>query len=429
MHYVASLTGPHNMGHHRHIWFVLGAAPLFSVLLLTTVLLAQSEHLLYSFPPANADHPTNSTLIIDKQGNLYGAAGGSTNNGMVFELTLVRNRWTEKTIYTFAGGTDGANPQGGMVFDSAGDLYGVTFSGGQHGCGTMFELSPNGKSRWTESVIYSFACGTDGANPRAALILDKLGNLYGTTTAGGDESCQARGCGTVFELSPRGGGNWAETVLHRFAGGNDGYMPFGGVVLDGSGNLYGTAALGGKFGRGIVFRLTPSRKGEWRKTVLHDFGGGNDGAFPAAGLALFAGALYGTTYSGGNPACGVTNGCGTVFQMTQGATGQWQEKVILAFSGTDGIESFATPVLDQAGNIYGTTFEGGSGRCTVCGTAFELTPAPGKWTEIVLHDFGATQTDAGTPEAGVILDPRGHLFGTSSLGGSNSNGTVYEITP
>ena len=123
------------------------------------------------------------------------------------------------------------------------------------------------------------------------------------------------------------------------------------------------------------------------------------------------------------------DGCGSVFQLTRGSEGQWQEKVILAFSGSDGIESFATPVLDQAGNIYGTTFEGGGGPCTVCGTVFELTPVQGKWTETVLHDFGATLTDAGTPEAGVILDARGHLFGTSSLGGSNGNGTVYEITP
>lgn len=394
---------------------------------LSGVAATQSEQVVYSFPPPNADHPTNSVLTIDRQGNLYGVAGSPTDNGMVFELTLVRNRWTKKTIYTFAGGTDGANPQGGMVLDSAGNFYGVTFSGGQQGCGTVFELTPNEKG-WTESVIYSFACGTDGANPRAALILDKLGNLYGTTTAGGDESCQVGGCGTVFQLTPHGEANWAEIVLHRFAGGKDGYMTFGGVVLDWYGDLYGTAALGGKYNRGIVFRLTPDVKGEWRETVLHDFKGGNDGAFPAAGLALFAGALYGTTYSGGNPACGVTNGCGTVFQLTRGYEGQWQEKIILAFSGRDGIESLATPVLDQAGNIYGTTFEGGSGSCTVCGTAFELTLAQGKWRETVLHDFGATQTDAGTPEAGVILGPRGHLFGTSSLGGSNGNGTVYEIT-
>lgn len=428
MHHVESLIAPHNVNHQIRIQFVLAAAPLFAALLLTTVLFAQSEHVVHSFPPPNADHPTTSILTIDKQGHLYGVAESPDDNGMVFELTLVRNRWTEKRIYTFAGGNDGTSPRGGMVLDSAGNLYGVTFGGGQQGCGTVFELTPNEKGPWAESVIYSFACGTDGANPRAALILDKLGNLYGTTSAGGDESCPG-GCGTVFQLSPYGEGNWAETVLHRFAGGEDGYMPFGGVVLDWSGHLYGTAALGGKYGRGIVFRLTPGRRGEWRETVLHHFKGGNDGALPAAGLALFAGTLYGTTYSGGSPACGLIDGCGSVFQLTRGSEGQWQEKVILAFSGSDGIESFATPVLDQAGNIYGTTFEGGGGPCTVCGTAFELTPVQGKWTETVLHDFGATLTDAGTPEAGVILDSRGHLFGTSSLGGSNGNGTVYEITP
>lgn len=416
------------MKHQLHIRFVLRAVPLFSVLLLTTVLLAQSEQVLYSFPPANADHPTASILTIDKQGNLYGVAASTTDNGIVFELKLVGNRWTKATIYTFGGGTDGAYPQGGLVFDRSGNLYGVTDSGGQQGCGTLFELSPN-KGRWTENVIHSFACGTDGANPEAAPILDKLGNLYGTTRAGGDQSCQAGGCGTVFELSPHGAGKWTKKVLHRFAGGKDGSTPFGGVVLAKAGKLYGTAASGGRFGMGVVFTLTRGRKGEWSETVLHDFEGGNDGAAPAAGLAFFGRALYGTTYSGGNPTCGVISGCGTVFQLTQAANGEWLEKVILAFSGWDGIESFATPALDQAGNIYGTTFEGGSGACGVCGTAFRLTFAHGEWTETVLHDFGATLTDAGTPEAGVIVDQAGHLFGTSSVGGKNANGTVYEITP
>jgi uncharacterized repeat protein (TIGR03803 family) len=233
----------------------------------------------------------------------------------------------------------------------------------------------------------------------------------------------------VFELSLHAVGKWTETVLHRFAGGKDGYVPFGGVVLDPSGALYGTAAFGGKYGLGIVFRLTHGGKSQWSEAVLHDFEGGNDGASPAAGLAFFAGALYGTTYSGGSSACGLTTGCGTVFQMMRTANGEWQEKVILAFSGGDGIESFATPVLDQSGDVFGTTFEGGSGPCPVCGTAFELTHAEGQWMETVLHNFGATPTDAGTPEAGVILDQAGHIFGTSSLGGNNRNGTLYEITP
>jgi uncharacterized repeat protein (TIGR03803 family) len=324
-----------------------------------------------------------------------------------------------------------------VIFDKAGNLYGVTIAGGNGcpgGCGTVFELTPS-NGGWTESVLYSFAGGNDGASPEAVLVMDRAGNLYGTTTAGGDQSCQQGGCGTVFELTPAGGGQWQESVLHAFAGGKkDGAQPIfnADVILDKVGNLYGTTELGGKYNLGTVFELTPAQAGGWTETLLHSFRGIPDGQGPAAGLALVGGVLYGTTYSGGK-VCqlrgGAAGGCGTVFQVTPGANGKWIEKVIHRFHASDGIESLATPALDPAGNLYGTTFEGGSGPCGVCGTAFELTPsANGKWTETVLHDFGAPG-DAGTPEAGFIRDKAGHLFGTSVLGGANSNGTVYEISP
>ncbi len=433
-----------NRVQHARVGFALLLACL---LLLPTASWAQTDKVLYSFSGPNQDHPTISILAMDAKGNLYGVASGD-DNGVVFELASAKNKWTESVLYTFAGGSDGAFPQGGLVFDQAGNLYGVTQGGGdgcKGGCGTVFELTPGQNGTWTESVLYSFRGETDGSNPEAALVFDAAGNLYGTTLAGGNESCQSGGCGTVFQLAPGAGGTWNETVLHSFAGGKDGYEPVGGVVIDSSGIVYGTASLGGKFGGGIVFKLTPGKK-KWKETILHNFAGGSDGYLPLAGLALSEGDLYGTTYAGGNGCTvqpvrsagtqigvlqhdGLGNGCGTVFQMTPGAKGQWQETPILKFSGTDGIESEATPVLDKAGNLYVTTFEGGSGACGVCGTALELTPSNGTWTEIILHDFGAESGDAGTPESGFILNKSGNLFGTSSLGGTNNNGTVYEIKP
>jgi hypothetical protein len=189
--------------------------------------------------------------------------------------------------------------------------------------------------------------------------------------------------------------------------------------------------VGGRYGIGTVFELTPVKGGKWKETILHAFKGGSDGDNPAAGLALFEGNLYGTTYAGGDGlSCGSEAGCGTVFQLKLNARGRWGKTVIHKFQGSDGIETFATPFFDKAGNLYGATFEGGSGECDVCGTAFELTPtASGPWQETVLHDFGSGPGDAGTPDSGVILNKSGKLFGTTILGGNDGAGAVYEIAP
>ena len=201
------------------------------------------------------------------------------------------------------------------------------------------------------------------------------------------------------------------------------------MIFDGAGNLYGTTELGGKYGIGTVFELSPTKTGKWTETIIHAFRGSPDGRNPAAGLVLSRGILYGTTYSGGSSTCGVNGGCGTVFQLAPNG-GEWTETIIHSFQGSDGIETLATPVFDPAGNLYGTTFEGGSGSCNVCGTAFELTPVGnGKWRETVLHDFGSRLGDAGTPQSGVTLNKSGKIFGTSSLGGKDNAGAVYEITP
>jgi uncharacterized repeat protein (TIGR03803 family) len=396
-----------------------------------------TERVLLSFTGGNDGSTPAGILTFDNAGNLYGIAvdGGASKNGVVFELTPTKaGHWTETELYSFTGGSDGAGPEGGVIFDKAGNLYGVTTGGGGNGCsggcGTVFELTPGKNGLWTESVLYSFTGGSDGGAPDSILIFDAAGNLYGTTDAGGDKSCDlgdSPGCGTVFELTPAKSGPWTEKVLHAFVGGDGAFPLLAGVIFDGAGNLYGTTSLGGRFSEGTVFELAAVKSGQWKETVLHAFKGGNDGAGPGAGLAFdSAGALYGTTYGGGSQSCP----CGTVFKLTPVSQGHWAETIIHKFVGSDGIGTFATPIFDKAGNLYGTAFDGGGGVCDVCGTAFELTPTPeGPWQETVLHDFGARRGDAGTPLGGLILDKAGRLYGTSELGGNDNVGAVYMMAP
>jgi uncharacterized repeat protein (TIGR03803 family) len=227
---------------------------------------------------------------------------------------------------------------------------------------------------WSEKVLHSFN-DTDGAYSSAGLIFDKNGNLYGTTLEGGDYGCSASGCGTVFELTPTAGGGWTETVLLNFNG-SDGSGPQAGLIFDAAGNLYGTTVGGGTncppFGCGTVFELTPTAGGGWTEKVLHSFGNGTDGANPFAGLIFdAAGNLYGTTYGGGTYRCGAS-GCGTAFELTPAAGGSWTETVLYSFSrGNDGFEPEAGLIFDSAGNLYGTTAVGGTYDG---GTVFELTP-------------------------------------------------------
>ena len=307
----------------------------------------------------------------------------------IFAVTLLvtstwaATNWHEKVLHSF-NGTDGWSPEAGLIFDAAGNLYGTTEYGGTggncgaYGCGTVFELTPNGSGGWTETVLYSFCpqtgC-TDGANPAAGLIFDAAGNLYGTTEYAG-----AYNSGTVFELTPNGSGGWTETVLYSFcsqANCTDGYGPLAGLIFDASGNLYGTTRDGGAYGYGTVFELTPTGGGAWTERVLHGFGKGTDGAGPSYyGKLIFdaAGNLYGMTLSGG------AYGFGTAFELTPTAGGGWTEQVLYSFNnnGADGISPFAGLTFDAAGNLYGTTWEGGIYSCggagSACGTVFELSP-------------------------------------------------------
>jgi len=279
-----------------------------------------TETVLHKFTGSPDGDGPEALLVQNSAGTLYGTTylGGKHGYGAVFKID---GGDKETVLHSFAGPPDGAAPYPGVILDAAGNLYGLTFDGGtgtacDFGCGTAFEVDTTGK----ETILHNFDGGVDGAAPASALIADSAGNLYGTTTAGGNGECGGTGCGTVFELSPQSDGSWKETILYAFcslSGCTDGEAPDRGpLVRDSAGNLYGTTVFGGTSkncagsGCGTVFKLDANGK----ETVLHSFTDGADGGVPVAGLAMdAAGVLYGTTLGGGDATC--VNGCGTVFKI------------------------------------------------------------------------------------------------------------------
>jgi len=405
----------------------------------------------------------------DPSGNLYGADWfGGTGYGSIFELSPSSSgSWTETTLYTFTGPPDGWEPMG-VVRDSAGNLYGTTLYGGAYQnndcvmlpaanrrlnsppsgarpeggssfhCGSVFELSPNGDGSWSETTLYNFTGGRDGATPQGGLVFDREGNLYGTTSNGG-----AGQVGVAFELSPVNGG-WTETVLHNFGGSSDGAFPNGNLAIDAAGNLYGTTPSGNTgttYQNGIVFELSSSG-GTWVETVLHKFGSTkSDGLVPYAGVIVdAAGNVYGTTSAGGAGGgyCGGF-GCGTVYELTRIKNGGWREVILYAFAGTPDASSPDFPVTFGAkGSLYGAAGGGSATSCQLfgpCGTVYKLASSGGRWHEKVLHSF-AGSPDGNQTDSGVIFGPGGHVFGGTTYGGSalctrgsNGCGVVYEVKP
>jgi uncharacterized repeat protein (TIGR03803 family) len=328
---------------------------------------------------------------------------------IVFVAAVVPTRsaqaQTFSVLYSFLGGTDGGDPEAGLVRDAlSGNLYGTTFSGGAYGSGTVFKVDTTG----IETVLYSFKGTPDGVGPHAGLVRE--GNLYGTTTQGG-----AYGYGTVFKVDKKG----KETVLYSFTGaGGDGNYPYAGLVRDAlSGNLYGTTFYGGTYlNYGTVFKVDKTG----HETVLHSFTGGTDGGNPYAGLVrdALSGNLYGTTFGGGDLTCNPPTGCGTVFKVD--ATGN--ETVLYSFTGgTDGGYPRAGLVRDAKGNLYGTTSGGG---VQGYGTVFKVDTTG---TETVLYSFGATAGDGAEPWASLVRDAQGNLYGTTFDGGAYDYGTVFKV--
>jgi len=303
------------------------------------------ETVLYSFAGQAEGETPYAGLVRGKKGYLYGATLYSQDNVSYGTLYKVGPKGVHTVLYTFTGGADGADPYGeNLIFDKAGNLYGTGYGGGTSELGVVFELSAAG----TESVLYSFTGGTDGSRPYAGVVEDKHGNFYGTTLQGG-----AFGFGTVYKLTPSG----TETVLHSFASGSDGATPYGGVILDSKGNLYGTTTYGGSSNAGIVFKVSASGT----ETVLYTFAGGPDGANPTVGVVRDkVGNLYGTTYTGGN-------GDGTVFELSPSGV----HTVLHTFTGgADGAVPDANLILDKQGNLYSTTLGGGIGF----GVVYKVTP-------------------------------------------------------
>jgi len=344
------------------------------------------EKLLHTFQgePIDGQSP-QSSVVFDAAGNLYGTAnGGLFGCGIVYKLTPTKNGpWTETIIHqfnAFNGHNDGCEPVGSLIFDKTGNLYGTTSQGGggttdtfcTNGCGTVFKLAPNKDGSWTESILHALHQGgggsSDGQNPFDSVAFDNVGNLYGTTYFGGfdDE-------GTVFKLTPNKSGKWSETLLFKFHGlvkNTDGEAPYAGVVLDSSGNIYGTTIDGGGgVGEpGVVFKLTPGANGKFEESVIHRFSESRtdqDGLLPQGGLTMdSSGNLFGTTLAGGGQNelfCTDFTGCGTVFKLMPTSNGKWNESVLYAFQGdTDG--GFPAPdhlSIDTAGNLYGTASAGG----------------------------------------------------------------------
>jgi len=366
---------------------------------------------LYSFRgPTDGSNPLGS-LVRDAAGNLYGTTdgGGAQQDGTVFKV----DPSGIETILLSFDVTDGLGPQAGLVLDTAGNLYGTTALGGdRHNAdGVVFKLDPSG----FEEMLHSFS-GPDGNDLRAGLVRDSSGILYGTSYAGGSSQNCFGGCGVVFKIDSNG----IETVLHSFNG-TDGKYPVASLIRDTGGNLYGTTLRGGSSacydGCGIVIKINKTGK----EIVLHRFNR-MDGEYPQAGLVLDAGGnLYGTTIGGGPQHAALANGRGLVFKIEPGG----KETVLHSFSGIDGEYPFATLVQDATGNLYGTTSEGGSGVCYGfgCGVVFKL---DSHGTETILHNFNGSDGDS--PEAALIRDSAGNLYGTTVAGGSSNFGVVFKLT-
>jgi uncharacterized repeat protein (TIGR03803 family) len=364
---------------------------------------------LYSFTGGNDGKVPEGTLMVDRNGNLDGttSAAGANGFGTVFRLNPSSNVLT--TLHSFSTSSGYLTYQG-VIQDSTGNLYGTTVNGGSDSEGTVFKLSPDG----TFTIIHNFIGNTnhsgDGAIPEAPLIMDGKGNLFGTTSEGG-----TTGFGTVFELSPNGTGGYNYTTLHSFNGSSDGSYPVGSLLMDSSGNLYGIAVQGGADSDGTVFQLSPNEGGGYSFSVLHTFTGGNDGAQPYSNLVMDSkGNLYGTTTIDG------PHDLGTVYEITPSSN---TFTTIYGFQGPDGYNPTGNILIDPKGNIYGVTEYGGSGNE---GTVFELSPnGPGGFDLTTLHNFSGS--DGGTPLSGLTADSIGNVYGTTNSGGTNEDGTIFEL--
>jgi len=384
-----------------------------SLLLVSNAVGVGQKKVLHVFNDTPAANPA-SNLVFDAQGNLYGSTNRSGRRackcGTIFRLSpQAGGGWQYQVLYQFKGDGDGGYPVGNLVFDNAGNLYGASY----YGNGNVFRLIQQADGSWTEAAVYTFTGIPDGARPVAGLTIDSAGNLYGTTGAGG-----AYGEGTVYKLTPEGGGEWSEAILYSFSGA-DGMNPEAGVTLDKSGNLYGTTEDGGQYRYGTVFELV-NNAGNWTETVVHSFNGSvTDPGSPYAGVVFdSSGNLYGTE----------TGYSGVVFRLKPSLDGGWTETILHTFGkGNDGDLPWSDLVFDSAGNLYGTTYVGGK---DYQGIIYKLAPVlGGHWRYTVFHNFNFA--DGANPANNpVTFDANGNLFVATDGGGLPQDyGVVLEIAP
>ncbi len=416
---------------------VRAAVSALALVLLLTLGVAQAQtfKVIHDFSGGADGANPYTGLTPYAPGSFYGTAyfGGTANQGVVFSLNRVGSNWSLTPLYSFQGGSDGAQPFAAITIGPDGALYGTTENGGNfgcngYGCGTLYSLHPSpticktANCPWKETQLVQFQGGVDGADPFGALIFDQAGNIYGTTQVGGtSQECLpvGVGCGTVYMLT-RNGNSWIKTRLWSFGQAVQGKEPFNGLVMDKSGNLYGTTFIGGQPEEGTVFQLTQGQFG-WMENDIYVFQGGNDGGLPYVGLIFDqAGNLYGAASDAGSGAGG------TVFELTPSGS-NWNYSVLYGLTNPGGVECgpFGTLVMDAAGNLYGTT------RCDGAyhgGSVFKLTRSGNTWTYSSLHDFTGL-ADGGNPYSSLVFDANGNIYGTASRGGAYSRGVIFEITP
>jgi uncharacterized repeat protein (TIGR03803 family) len=377
---------------------------------------AQTKKTLHAFMGGPDGRLPTGQLISDQSGNIYGATGGSGGifGGVAYQLSPSTGGFSYTILFTFS--TPKPGPYGGFL-----DLNNSLFGAGEY---NAFQLRNDGSGTWQYKHLASYH-GDQGYTAEGNVIADPQGNLYGVTYDGG-----ANDNGTVFEISPSASGAWTYQVLYSFQFGADGSSPIGPLIIDASGNLYGMTELGGDSVYGTIFELSPDGSGGWTEQVLYSFSDGTDGSVPTGLILAPDGSFYGTTYSGGGKG-NCQNAfhdsyCGTVFHLTSGTNG-WTESVLYAFAGgSDGGGPTGNMAFDRNGNLYGTTFAGGQ---NANGTIFELTPQTDEsWSETILYRFAGGRDGKG-PESGILIDSRGNLYGTTTGGGFQNNGTVFELKP
>ncbi len=385
---------------------------------------AQTFSIIHAFTGGQDGASPWAGVTFDRAGNLYGTTTEALT-GTVFQLKPTHGTWGLNTLLNAStmNPLHGRYPLGRVVFGPDGTLYGTTLAGGS-GHGTVYNLRPPATGcratfcLWTGTVIYSFTGGLDGDGPyEVDPVFDQAGDLYGTTATGGTNDD-----GVVFKLTPSGGG-WTESVIHSFSG-DDGMGPESGLIVDSAGNLYGTTSGGGANGAGAIYQLAPSGSG-WNERVLYSFEGAADGGAPFGALIFDrAGNLYGTTSTGGY---GSGYG-GTVFELSPSG-GSWTINVLYELSGLPGCGPEGNVAVDATGHLYGITSCDGA---NLNGSVFKLTPAMGRWTYTSLHDFTGG-SDGGYPLGGITLDAHGNVYGTTERGGEDclpvGCGNVWEVTP